>query len=84
MLRGSIVQIKGRCGKANCACAHDPSRKHTRYYLSYSEKGKTQMIYLPKKKVAEVRKATEAWRRLKEISEEISRKNLKQYREKER
>ena len=84
MPRGSIIQIKGRCGKANCVCAHDPSRKHTRYYLSYSEKGKTQMVYLPKKKVAEVRKATEAWRRFKEISEEISRENLKQYREKER
>jgi len=79
MLRGSLVQIKGRCGKPNCVCARDPSRKHTRYYLSYSEKGKTQMVYLPKKKVAEVRKATEAWKRFKEISEEITRKNLKEF-----
>lgn len=79
MLRGSLVKLKGKCGKPNCGCAQDPSRRHTRYYLSYSEKGKTRMVYVSRGRVEQVSEAVDAWKRFKELGEEIALKNLKEF-----
>lgn len=76
MIRGSVVKLKGKCGKPNCACAHDPEREHIRYYLSSSQAGRTQMVYIPKRYLPEVEKGIRAWKALKETSKELAEVNL--------
>lgn len=76
MIRGSIVKLKGKCGKPNCACSHDPEREHIRYYLSVNEAGKTRMIYIPKKRLPEVEDGIRAWKSFKETSKELAEFNL--------
>ena len=76
MIRGSIVKLKGKCGKPNCACAHDPDREHIRYYLSSSEAGRTKMVYIPKKHLPEVEEGIRAWKAFKETAKELAEANL--------
>jgi hypothetical protein len=76
MIRGSIVMLKGKCGKPNCACSHDPERGHLRYYLSVNEGGKTRMIYIPKKRLSEIEEGIRAWKNFKEVSKELAEINL--------
>ncbi|MEA1951556.1 MAG: DUF6788 family protein [Planctomycetota bacterium] len=53
MLRGSLIELRRRCGKAGCRCHEgDP---HSSPALSYSQKGKTQIVTLPAKEVARVK-----------------------------
>lgn len=85
MIQGSLVTLKSRCGKPNCACASDSSRQHVKYYLSFSEAGKTQMTYVPRERVSEIKAAITAWKRFKKISKELARNNLEVFkREKKR
>lgn len=76
MIRGSIVQLKGKCGKSNCACSHDPERGHIRYYLSVNESGKTRMVYIPKKRLPEIEDGIRAWKTFKEVGKELAEINL--------
>ena len=76
LIRGSIVRLKGKCGKPNCACSHDPAKEHIRYYLSFSEAGKTRMIYIPKKRLQAVEAGIRAWKTFKEIAKELAEINL--------
>jgi hypothetical protein len=76
MIRGSVVRLKGKCGKPNCACAHDPGREHIRYYLSSSEGGRTQMVYIPQKRLPEVEEGIRAWKIFKETAKELAEANL--------
>jgi len=76
MVRGSVVKLKGKCGKANCGCARDREREHTRYYLSSSQAGKTQMVYVPKKRLPEVEEGIRAWKTFKETAKELAETNL--------
>lgn len=53
MLRGSLIELRRRCGKSGCHCrAGDP---HATPALSYSQKGKTQILTLSAKEVSTVR-----------------------------
>ena len=76
MIRGAIVKLKGKCGKPNCACNLEPAKEHIRYYLSYSEAGKTRMIYIPKKQLPEVEDGIRAWKTFKETSKKLAKFNL--------
>jgi hypothetical protein len=76
MIRGSIVKLKGKCGKPNCACSHDPEKEHIRYYLSVNEGGKTRMVYIPKKRLPEIETGIRAWKIFKEVGKELAEINL--------
>jgi hypothetical protein len=76
IIRGSIVKLKGKCGKPTCACARDQERKHVRYYLSSSEGGRTQMVYIPKKRLPEIEEGIRAWKIFKETAKELAEANL--------
>lgn len=45
LLRGSLVTLRRRCGKASCRCA-DGQALHEAPALSYSENGRTRMLTL--------------------------------------
>ena len=42
MVRGTILQLRRRCGKAQCHCAD--GEPHVSWALSYSVKGQTRML----------------------------------------
>ena len=53
MLRGSLIELRRRCGKAACHCREgDP---HCCPALSYSQNGKTRIVTLPASEVPRVR-----------------------------
>jgi hypothetical protein len=60
MLRGSVVQLRRKCGKASCHCA-DGSR-HETWVLSYSEAGRTRLLPIPPHLLTSVRRAAEKYR----------------------
>lgn len=76
MIRGSIVKLKGKCGKPNCACSHRPEKEHVRYYLSFNEAGKTRMVYIPQERLQSIEAGIHAWKVFKETSKEIAEINL--------
>ncbi len=77
-LRGSIVEYRSPCGKANCRCKR--GYLHTSTYLSITIERKTQMLCLPKKE-PRIKKEAISWcsnyKRAKEIMEELTLINLK-------
>jgi len=53
MLRGSLIELRRRCGKTGCHCLEgDP---HTTPALSYSHKGKTRILTFSPTEMAGVR-----------------------------
>jgi hypothetical protein len=53
MVRGTILQLRRRCGKAQCHCAE--GEPHVSWALSYSEKGHTRMLVVRPEEVPALR-----------------------------
>ena len=53
MLRGSLIELRRRCGKAGCHCQE--GEPHATPALSYSQKGKTRMVTLSATDVPQVK-----------------------------
>jgi hypothetical protein len=72
MLRGSLVTLRRRCGKASCHCAQGDHR-HEAPALSYSDRGRTRVVMLAKSDVDAVTAALERYRSAKaELEEQAS------------
>lgn len=75
VIQGSLVTLKGPCGKPSCACARHPDRQHLRYYLSWTEAGRTRMLYIPATRLRAFRRGTQAWRQFKQRAQRLARLN---------
>lgn len=75
VMRGSVVELAGKCGNPKCRCARG-GEKHKRFYFSMSTKGKTKIIYLGKKREPYAREYSENYRALLEIVEEMTTINM--------
>jgi hypothetical protein len=75
VMRGAIVIMNRKCGKATCRC--QKGFKHSSMYVSQSNKGKTRMIYIPKRSQAAVRRFIDNYLKLKVIMNKISNVNIK-------
>lgn len=53
MVRGTILQLRRRCGKPQCHCAE--GEPHVSWALSYSEKGHTRMLAVPPEELPALR-----------------------------
>lgn len=53
MVRGTILQLRRRCGKPQCHCAEGEA--HVSWALSYSEKGRTRMLTVRQEELPELR-----------------------------
>ena len=73
LIRGSLVEMRRPCGKATCACATDPARRHRSLYLGVSVRGKRRMLYIPSAWERRVREWTEHYAEIREVLEELSR-----------
>ena len=70
-IEGSLVSTSRFCGKEKCACRHGGS-KHPVVYVTWKEKGKTVSLYVPRKLENEVRRWVLNYRKLKELTREVS------------
>lgn len=81
MLQGSIVRINSRCGKKGCRC--EQGKYHgVSHYLSYKEKGRTQMVYIPKTLVPEVQKQVDFFKRYWDLGVQLAQVNLNELKNK--
>lgn len=64
LLRGTVMERLRRCGRANCACARDPSARHGGKFLTAHLEGRTQAMHLRPEDEAGVREAIAAYSRL--------------------
>ena len=70
ILQGTIVESFTTCGNKGFRCAK--GEKHgPNYYLSTKEGGKTQMLYIPRDRLGEVRAAVKRYREVKEAMREV-------------
>lgn len=62
LARGSVYELKTRCGKPTCHCASDDGPLHSQTVLSWSQDGKTRLQSLPAGEQAHFRQLTENYR----------------------
>jgi len=74
-MRGSMVTLKRPCTYRGCRkCAE--GTKHPTTYYSISRKNKTELIYLPKRIQARVKRLIENYHRMNSLTDRISELTL--------
>ena len=66
LLKGSVYELKTRCGKPSCHCASPPGPLHASTVLSWSERGKTRLRTLPAADTIHLRHLAESYRRFRQ------------------
>jgi hypothetical protein len=66
LLKGSVYELRTRCGKPGCHCARPEGPLHTSIVLSWSERGRTRLRPLPPGERARLRHLTENYRRFRQ------------------
>jgi len=66
LLKGSVYELKTRCGKPSCHCAAPDGVRHTTPVLSWSEQGKTQLRSLAAKDLDRLRRLTDNYRQFRQ------------------
>ena len=76
MLWGSLGAVYRRCGRANCHCAK--GEKHGPvFYLTRNQGGRTRNIYVPPELHDEVAAGVSAYRRYRELGQQIAEGNAR-------
>ena len=64
--RGTVLKRMMKCGKAYCACASDPTKRHGPYYeITYKANGKTVNVKLSAEAAPFYKAASQQYRKLK-------------------
>jgi len=79
LLRGSLSERAGKCGKPNCRCTR--GELHASLYLLQSQQGKLRQLCVPKAWQPRVRQAIDDYRKLQELLEEVSELEWKRLKE---
>ena len=66
LLKGSIYELKTRCGKPSCHCASPDGPLHSTTVLSWSEGGRTRLRSLEPADLARLRRPAEDYRRFRQ------------------
>jgi len=66
LVKGSVYELKTRCGKPSCHCASEEGPLHSSTVLSWSEHGKTRLRTLPPGERARCQQLTEDYRRFRQ------------------
>lgn len=75
LLRGSINCVCAKCNRANCICEKKSSAKAFR--LTYKDsRQKTRIVYIPKKRLPEVRRSLANYSRLWKTVEKLIATNV--------
>jgi hypothetical protein len=81
-VRGSIYELKTKCGKPNCYCART-QRRHRTLMLSFRYKGKTKLVPIKKEQIPQIKARINDYKQLKEAIDELVRINAELLRNKE-
>jgi hypothetical protein len=65
LVKGSVYDLRTRCGKPSCHCASEQGPLHTSTVISWSEQGKTRLRTLPSGERSHFRQLTENYRRFR-------------------
>jgi hypothetical protein len=66
--KGTVLKRMMKCGKAHCACASDPSKRHGPYFeLTYKANGKTVNVKLSPQAAPLYKAAAQQYRKLKTL-----------------
>src|SRR5271156_3502679 len=66
--KGTVLKRMMKCGKAQCACASDPAKRHGPYFeLTYKANGKTINVKLSPEAAPLYKAAAQQYRRLKTL-----------------
>jgi len=76
VLRGTLVEMRRRCGTRTCGCQREPARRHRSLYLGLRLNGKSRMIYIPPAWEGRVRQWTARYAQLREVLEQLSQAYL--------
>ena len=66
LLKGSVYELKTRCGKPSCHCAAEEGPLHSSTVLSWSQSGKTRLLSVPDGDRARWQRLTENYRRFRQ------------------
>jgi hypothetical protein len=66
LVKGSVYDLRTRCGKPSCHCAADQGPLHTSAVISWSEHGKTRLRSLPPGELSRFRQLAENYRRFRQ------------------
>jgi hypothetical protein len=66
LVKGSVYDLRTRCGKPSCHCASDQGPLHTSTVISWSEHGKTRLRTLPPGELSRFRRLAENYRRFRQ------------------
>ena len=72
--KGTVLKRMMKCGKAQCACASDHTKRHGPYYeLTYKAKGKTVNVKLSPEAAPLYKAASQQYRKLKTLINRLER-----------
>src|SRR5499427_1225551 len=72
--KGTLLRRMMKCGKAQCACRHDPSKRHGPYFeWTYKAKGKTINVKLTPETAPLYQAASRQYRKLKTALNRLER-----------
>ena len=66
LVKGSVYDLRTRCGKPSCHCASDEGPLHTSTVISWSERGKTRLRTLPHGELSRFRQLAQNYRRFRQ------------------
>ena len=75
LTRGAVYEKNRKCGRATCHCATGGEKHRTRLF-SVILKGRTYSRYVRLEEFEEIQRQTAAYRRLREIVEDLTEVNL--------
>jgi len=67
LLKGSVYELRTRCGKPSCHCAAPEGPRHSTRVLSWSHAGKTRLRSLSASDFVKLRRLTENYRRFRQV-----------------
>ena len=72
LMRGSLVERRRKCGRANCGCAHDETARHVGLWFSVRVGKRTESFHERPEEAEHLKTATEAYGRLRNILDELT------------
>jgi hypothetical protein len=66
LIKGSVYEMRTRCGNPSCHCAQPQGARHAANVLSWSEDGKTRIRSLAAADQVRIRQLTDHYRRLRQ------------------
>ena len=82
LVAASLVEAKVRCGKEGCRCRRGGG--HPTRFLTFKRNGKTVSVYVPKHRLAEVKRWVREHKRIRALVREISELTMELMRAEER